>query len=228
MHAVPAERGNLAGHLHEHASGGTERDHRDGKPLVHALEPGEDGKARDDHDVVQNGREIAPEVIAMRVENAREYRTQTVEQHLKSEDAEEVDRRVHLGPVTHERLRPDEPRREDDREHRHAAEHDEQNRKKVAHIVICRLTPAVATSFKVDRQERRHEHAAHHQLVEHVGKVVRDVVGRGEVRDAEGDAHDPCAHKARHARDDDEPRHEPRGTADALVITGTGKVLVVV
>ena len=61
-----------------------------------------------------------------RVEHAGEDRAQPVEQDLHGEDAEEVHRDIELVTRRHERLGPDEPRREDDGEHGDVAQKHQQ------------------------------------------------------------------------------------------------------
>ena len=226
--AVAVQRRYLAGHLHEHAQRGGHGEHDDGKKLVHVLEHREERESRDDDDVVEDGPEVAPEVVAVRVEHAREDRGEPVEEDLEREEAEEEDRRVHAVRVAaHERLRPDEGRGKDRGGEREHPQEEEQDAEEVADVLLRPALSAPAAHVHVDGQEGGDEHAAHHEVVEHRGEVLRHLVGGGEERDAERHAHDPRAHEARDAAHHDEAGHQARGAAHALVVARGGEVIVV-
>ena len=94
-------------------------------------------KAGDNDHVVQNGGERRPKVIAMRVENAREHRAQTIKQYLDGKETEHERSGTHAAAVTRkERLRPNKARSEHGTQHRNAAQQQEQDAKQVAHIFI--------------------------------------------------------------------------------------------
>ena len=226
--AAPVKGGDLTCHLHEHAKRRRDGEHDDGKQLAHALEHREERKARDDDHVVEDRPEVAPEVVAMGVEHAREHRGEPVEEDLEREEAEEEHRRVHaVGVPAHERLRPDERRGEDGGRKGEDAEEEQEDPEEVANVLLRAALAALPAHVHVDREKRRDEHSAHHEVVEHGGQVLGNLVGGGEKRDAERDAHNPGADEPGDAAHDDESRHQTRGATNALVVAGGGEVIVV-
>ena len=66
----------------------------------------------------------------------------------------------------------------------------------------------------VDGQERRHQHAGHDQLVEHVGQVVGHLVGTGKERGTQGEGHCPRPREPGDARKQHAHAHDARRRAD--------------
>ena len=119
VEAQPAAkcRDDLDAHLEHNAEHVAHRENDEPQLLVHGYEEGVDAERRGDDDVVQRGREVAPEVLAVGVVDACEDAGERVQQELDSEDAEEPYCEVGVevaGRV--ERLQPYELRGEDDGE----------------------------------------------------------------------------------------------------------------
>ena len=117
----------------------------------------------------------------MCVENAREHRAQTIKQNLDGKETEHERSGIHAATVTRkERLRPDKARGEHGPQQRNATQHQKQNAKQVAHVLVRGLATLLTPHAHVHGQKRRHEHATHHEFVEHIGQVVGDLIGGRE------------------------------------------------
>ena len=158
---------------------------------------------RDDDNVVEHRCEGGPEVLPVRVQQARYDGRRPVEHHLHGEELEEEGGERHLILVRVEALGVDDLAGEDDTEHRYYREQNHHNGEQVRGILVAPLPAELLFHRQVHRQERRDEHAAHNQLVEHVGQVVGHLVGAGHEGGSQGEGHGPGAGEAGDARGDD-------------------------
>ena len=179
MHAVLAKRGNLTCHLNKDTEGRTGRNQDDAGTFAKLCGHGrKTHKARNDDHIVEDRGKRRPEVVAVCVENAREHRAQTIKQNLDGKETEHERSGIHAAAVTRkERLRPDKARGEHGPQQRNATQHQKQNAEQVAHVLVRGLATLLTPHAHVHGQKRRHEHAAHHEFVEHIGQVVGDLIG---------------------------------------------------
>ena len=160
------------------------------------------------------------------VEQARHHRRCAVEDDLYREELEEERRLVHVSLVGEEALRVDRHAWERHAQKRQHAEEDHDDGEQVGGVLVSAVAAEPFLHRHVDRQERRDEHAAHDQLVEHVGEVVGDLVGARQERGAERERHRPRADEARDARDDGADADERGGRANVGAPLGLGSVAV--
>ena len=225
---VPPDRRQLHQHLHEHAERVADGERKHGERLVGGHEQRVDQKRRRAHDVVEDGRGVGPQVVALRVEHAGNQRVERVQHDLHHEEPEQVrgEVRVEIG-VCREGLRPDDEAREYPRQHRDHEQDDRDDRYEVRRVLV-RAAPAEPLLYgHVHRQERRHDHAAHNELVQLVRQVVCHGVAARKRRDAQRVRLAPRAEEARDAADDDKHAHERGAAPDGglrrcLVLRGRG------
>ena len=138
MHAVLAERGDLTCHLNKDAKGRSGCNKNDAGTLTELCRHGSKAhKARDDNHIVEDRGKRRPEVITVCVENAREHRTQPVEQNLDGKETKHERGSIHAAAVTRkERLRPDKARSEHGAQHRNAAQQQKQDAEQIAYVFV--------------------------------------------------------------------------------------------
>ena len=164
----------------------------------------------------------------MCVENAREHRAQAIKQNLNSKEAEHERSGIHAAAIARkERLRPNKAGSKHGAQQRDTAQQQKQNTKQVADILVRCLATLLAPHTHIHWQKRRNEHAAHHELVEHIGQVVGNLIGGREQRHADGGRHGPRADKPGDARHDGQYGHEASRTTNRGVVRRTHIVYVV-
>ena len=92
---------------------------------------------------------------------------------MHREEPEEEDGVAHRRLVVHEALGVNERWRENGAEQRDETKQNERERKQIRRVFVAAFNAEPVFHRDVDRQKRGYQHAAHNELVEHVGKVVR-------------------------------------------------------
>ena len=116
----------------------------------------------------------------------------------------EEDGVAHCRLVVHEALGVNERRRENGAEQRDETKHNERERKQVRRVFVAALNAEPVFYRNVDGQKCGYQHAAHNELIEHVGQVVRHLIGTCEHGGAQGECHRPRAHETSDTRNNDE------------------------
>ena len=86
----------------------------------------------------------------------------------------------HRALVGVERLRVDNSLRKEHAQQRHGAQDDAHEREQVGGVFVRRMYALPALDRYVDRKKRRDEHPCHNELVEHVGKIVCNLIRAGQ------------------------------------------------
>ena len=123
---------------------------------------------------------------------------------MHREEPEEEDGVAHRRLVIHETLGVNERRRENGAEQRDETKQNEREREQIRCVFVAAFNAEPVFHRNVDGQKRGYQHAAHNELVEHIGKVVRHLIGASEHGGPQGEGHRPGAHEAGDTRDNDE------------------------
>ena len=202
--AVSAQRRQLNGHLHEHTKRVAYGDDELRELGIARSHKGVGDESHGYDDVVEDGRGRRPQVITRGVEQAAYDGRDAVEHNLHCEESEEEDGVAHCRLVVHEALGVNERRRENGAEQRDETEHNERERKQVRRVFVAALNAEPVFYRNVDGQKCGYQHAAHDKLIEHVGQVVRHLIGACEHGGAQGECHRPRAHETSDTRNNDE------------------------
>ena len=103
---------------------------------------------------------------------------------------------------------------EDHAEDGEGTQEDDDDGEEVRGVPVAGLLSELMLDVHIDRQECRDEHAAHDELVEHVGEVVRDLVGAGKERGPQGEGHGPGAREPCQTGEDHAKAHQRGGGID--------------
>ena len=202
--SIAAQSWQLDCHLDKHAQRIPDRDNELCELGIAGGDERIDDERRGDDDVVENRGGRRPEIIARSVEQAAYDGRYSIEHDLHREESEEEDGIAHRRLVVHEALRVNERGGEYGADERHDSERDEGERQQIARVFISAARAKALLHGNVYGQKRRYEHAADHELVEHIGQIVRHLVGACQHGRPQREGHGPRSHEARDARDDNE------------------------
>ncbi len=214
LDAVAAQARQLHDHLNGHAERVADRQDEEGQRVVRVHQEGKGHERGNGDEVVEDGGGVAPEVVALGIEDARSHAREAVEHNLDREEAEEQHAVGHLRLVGARRLHPDERGGKHKAQNEADAEENQKDREQVGDVVVGTLLAFALANVEVHGQECRNEHATDNELVELVGQVVRHGVAAGEQRGAEGEGLTPGAEEAREAARNDERAHHGGAAAN--------------
>ena len=203
--------GNLNAELAQHAQRGADCQPPQRKLPVPSRKRHEAEHHHGYHDIVHNRRQRRHKVSSLSIQNARDYRADTVEQDLNSKDAEEEDGQgLRIALSDGKGLRLDDQRRK----HRTGKRQDTQKHNGKGQDIRSELIglPVALLFFleQIQRQKRRGKKARSRQLVNHGRHIVCNLICRGEQRIAQGKRHRPRAQKPRYAGTERAQGNEPR------------------